>query len=96
MVLEEPASRVLVTAIVEYCKILQRVAEDALLFPLILRQEGINNPICDVITRVFKESLHPAHVSSFCLKLLCGEKDERRVIYLPCHKYLIADNMVWT
>ncbi|KAL6224162.1 hypothetical protein ACLB2K_003018 [Fragaria x ananassa] len=96
LVLEEPTSRVLVTAIVEYCNIHQRAAEYALLFPLILRKEGINNPICDVITRVIKESLHPAHVSSFCQKLLCGEKDERRVICLPCHKYLIADNMVWT
>ncbi|KAL6226667.1 hypothetical protein ACLB2K_000628 [Fragaria x ananassa] len=96
LVLEEPASRVLVTAIVEYCKIYQRAAEYALLFPLILRQEGINNPIYDVITRVIKESLHPAHVSSFCQKLLCGEKDERRVICLPCHKYMISDKMVWT
>ncbi|PRQ46817.1 putative fanconi Anaemia group E protein [Rosa chinensis] len=96
LVLEEPASRVLVTSIVEYCRLHQRAAEYALLFPLILQQEGINNPIYDVITRVIKESLHPAHVSSFCQKLLCGEKDERRVICLPCHKYLITDKMVWT
>ncbi|XP_050378889.1 uncharacterized protein LOC126796164 [Argentina anserina] len=96
LVLEEPASRVLVTAIVEYCKIYQRAAEYSLLFPLILRQEGINNAIHDVITRVIKESLHPAHVSSFCQKLLCGEKGERRTICLPSHKHLVTDKMVWT
>ncbi|KAK9947933.1 hypothetical protein M0R45_003528 [Rubus argutus] len=96
LVLEEPASRVLMAATVEYCKLHQRAAEYALLFPLILRQEGINNPMYDVIARVIKESLHPAHVSSFCQKLLCGEKVERRVICLPCHKYLITDTMVWT
>ncbi|XP_050107135.1 uncharacterized protein LOC126586345 isoform X2 [Malus sylvestris] len=96
LVLEEPASRVLVTATVEYCKLHQRACEYALLFPLILRRDGINNPICDVITRIIKESLHLAHASSFCQKLLCGEKDERRVICLPCHRYLITDKMVWT
>ncbi|KAM1812907.1 hypothetical protein ACFX11_026793 [Malus domestica] len=93
LVLEEPASRVLVTATVEYCKLHQRACEYALLFPLILRRDGINNPICDVITRIIKESLHLAHASSFCQKLLCGEKDERRVICLPCHRYLITDKM---
>ncbi|CAL8171996.1 unnamed protein product [Prunus armeniaca] len=96
LALEEPASRVLVTATVEYCKLHQRASEYALLFPLILRQDGINNPIHDVITRIIKESLHPAHVASFCQKLLCGEKDERKVICLPCHQYLITDKMVWT
>ncbi|BFG39753.1 hypothetical protein CerSpe_260270 [Prunus speciosa] len=94
LVLEEPASRVLVTATVEYCKLHQRASEYALLFPLILRRDGINNPIYDVITRIIKESLHPAHVASFCQKLLCGEKDERKVICLPCHQYLITDKMV--
>ncbi|KAM1361293.1 hypothetical protein COP2_027113 [Malus domestica] len=96
LVLEEPASRVLVTATVEYCKLHQRACEYALLFPLILRRDGINNPICDVITRIIKESLHLAHASYFCQKLLCGEKDERRVICLPCHRYLITNKMVWT
>ncbi|KAH0970691.1 hypothetical protein GBA52_022847 [Prunus armeniaca] len=96
LALEEPASRVLVTATVEYCKLHQRASEYALLFPLILRRDGINNPIHDVITRIIKESLHPAHVASFCQKLLCGEKDERKVICLPCHQYLITDKMVWT
>lgn len=94
--LEEPASRVLVAAITEYCKLHQKAAVYALLFPLIFRREGINNPICDVITRIIRECLHPAHVSAFCQKLFCGEKDERRVICLPCHQHLLSNELVWT
>ena len=96
LVLEEPAPRVLLAATLEYCKLHQKTAVYSLLLPLILRRNGINNPICDVMTRVIKECLHPAHVSAFCQKLLCGGKDERRVICLPCHQYLILDEMVWT
>ncbi|KAM3760726.1 hypothetical protein ACB098_01G215000 [Castanea mollissima] len=96
LLLEVPASRVLVAAIMEYCKLHPKAAVYALLFPLILRSEGINNPICDVITRITRECLHPAHVSAFCQKLLCGEKDERRLICLPCHQRLISGELVWT
>lgn len=96
LVLEEPVSRVLLTATIEYCKLHQRAAVCALLLPLILRRDGINNSICDLITRIVKECLHPAHASSFCQKLLCGGKDERRPICLPCHQYLLSDEMVWT
>ncbi|XP_015889169.3 uncharacterized protein LOC107424002 isoform X2 [Ziziphus jujuba] len=96
LVLEEPVSRVLLTATIEYCKLHQRAAVYALLLPLILRRDGINNPICDLITRIVKECLHPAHTSSFCQKLLCGGKDERRPICLACHHYLLSDEMVWT
>ena len=96
LLLEVPASRVLAAAIMEYCKLHPKAAVYALLFPLILRREGINNPICDVITRIIRECLHPAHVSAFCQKLLCGEKDERRLICLPCHQRLISGELVWT
>ncbi|PON45456.1 Fanconi Anaemia group E protein, C-terminal [Trema orientale] len=96
LVLEEPAPRVLLAATIEYSKLHQKTAVYALLFPLIFRKNGVNNPICDVITRVIKECLHPAHVSAICQKLLCGGKDERRVICLPCHRNLISDEMVWT
>jgi len=87
---------VLVAAITEYCKLHQKAAVYALLFPLIFRREGINNPICDVITRIIRECLHPAHVSAFCQKLFCGEKDVRRVICLPCHQHLLSNELVWT
>ncbi|KAF3439586.1 hypothetical protein FNV43_RR17864 [Rhamnella rubrinervis] len=96
LALEEPVSRVLLTATIEYCKLHQKAAVYALLFPLILRGDGINNSICDVITRIVKECLHPAHVSAFCQKLLCGGKDERRVVCLPCHRSLLSDEMVWS
>lgn len=96
LVLNEPSSRVLVNATIAYCKAHQRAAEYALLFPLILRNDGINNPICDVITRIVKECLHPAHVSAFCQKLLSKEKDAQRFICLPCHRCLISEELVWS
>lgn len=96
LALEEPAPRVLLTATIEYCKLHQRAAEYALLLPLILRKDGINNPICDVIIRIVKECFHPAHISAFFQKLLCGDNDERRVICQPCHQHLISDQIVWT
>ncbi|KAL2229080.1 uncharacterized protein LOC105161840 [Sesamum indicum] len=96
LVLSEPASRVLVMRTIEYCKAHQTAAEYALLFPLILRNEGINNPICDVISRIIKESLHPGHVSSFCQKLLCEDKDARGFVCLPRQRCLISEELVWT
>ncbi|KFK29512.1 hypothetical protein AALP_AA7G143900 [Arabis alpina] len=47
LALEKSASRVLMSAIIEFCKIHQRAAEYALVFPLILRKEGINGFICE-------------------------------------------------
>ncbi|XP_059284339.1 uncharacterized protein LOC132037753 isoform X1 [Lycium ferocissimum] len=96
LVLKEPASRVLLTATIESCKVHQRAAEYALLLPLILRTEGINSPICDVITRIVRESLHQGHVSAFCQKLLSNEDDLKKFICLPCHQSLIGSKLVWT
>ncbi|GKV11906.1 hypothetical protein SLEP1_g23122 [Rubroshorea leprosula] len=96
LILEEPASRVLVTVTIEYCKLHQRAAVYGLLFPLLFRKDGINNCICDVITRIVRECLHPAHVSAFCQKLLCGDEEEKRFILLPCHQCLISVDLVWT
>ncbi|XP_019089552.1 PREDICTED: uncharacterized protein LOC104730366 [Camelina sativa] len=83
--LETSASRVLMSATIEFCKIHQRAAEYALVFPLIFRKKGINNFICEVISRVLKECLHLGHTSGFCQKLLCGRTEERRFLFLPCH-----------
>lgn len=96
LVLEEPASRVLLAATTNFCKLHQKAAEYGLLLPLILRKDGINNPICDVITKIVKECLHTAHVSAVCQKLLCGGKDQRRLVCLPCHCCLVSDELVWT
>ncbi|KAL3532600.1 hypothetical protein ACH5RR_006121 [Cinchona calisaya] len=94
--LTEPASRVLVSAIVEYCKVHQKASEYALLWPLIRKVDGINNPICDVISRIVRECLHPGHVSAFCQKLLSSELDAKNFICLPCYRCLIAGELVWT
>ncbi|XP_019086696.1 PREDICTED: uncharacterized protein LOC104717238 [Camelina sativa] len=83
--LETSASRVLMSATIQFCKIHQRAAEYALVFPLILRKKGINSFICEVISRVLKECLHLGHTSGFCQKLLCGRTEERRFLFLPCH-----------
>lgn len=96
LVLKEPASRVLLTAAVEYSKVHQGAAEYALLLPLMLRMEGINSPICDVITRIIRESLHPGHVSALCQKLLSDEDDLKKFICHPRHQCLIGSKLVWT
>ncbi|PWA71817.1 hypothetical protein CTI12_AA277900 [Artemisia annua] len=97
LVLEKPASRVLLTAAIPYCKVHHKAAVYAVLFPLILHKDGINNPICDVITRIIKECLHPAHASAFCQKLLCErEVDENEYICIPSYQHLVSKNMVWT
>ncbi|KAJ4825450.1 hypothetical protein Tsubulata_010610 [Turnera subulata] len=96
LVLQGPASRVLVTALVDYCRLHHTATEYALLFPLIMGKDGINTPICDVVTKIVKECLHPAHVSAFCQKLLCGGEAKERIICLPCHRCLIANELVWT
>lgn len=96
LVLNEPSSRVLINATVEFCRAHQRAAEYALLFPLILRKDGINNPISDVISRIVKECLHPVHVSAFCQKLLTKDETSWRFVCLPCHRCLISEKLVWT
>ncbi|XP_051150603.1 uncharacterized protein LOC127265009 [Andrographis paniculata] len=96
LALEEPCSRVLMIATIEYCKAHQRAAEYALLFPLMLRNKGINNPLCELITKILKECFHPAHVSAFFQKFLSKDKDGKRVICLPCHQNLIGNEIVWT
>lgn len=96
LVMNEPSSRVLVNATIEFCRAHHRAAEYALLLPLILRNDGINNPIYDVISRIVRECLHPAHVSAFCQKLLTKDQDAWRFICLPCHRCLISEELVWT
>ncbi|CAA0834958.1 Unknown protein [Striga hermonthica] len=88
LALKEPCSRVLMMAVVEFCKAHQRAAEYALLFPLILRNEGLNNPICDLITRIMKDCLHPTQVSTFCQKVLCEDRNAQRFVCLACHRCL--------
>ncbi|XP_076917840.1 uncharacterized protein LOC143578048 [Bidens hawaiensis] len=95
--LEKPASRVLLLATIDYCKVHNKPAKYALLIPLILHKDGINNSICDVLTRIIKECLHPAHVSAVCQKLLCEETTNgNEYICLPCYQHLVSKSLVWT
>ncbi|XP_030529995.1 uncharacterized protein LOC115740618 [Rhodamnia argentea] len=96
LVLEVPVTRVLLTATIEYCKLHQKSTEYALLLPLIMRKEGINNPVCEAISRIIKECLHPAHVTAFCHKLLCDGKNNKKLICLPSHQCLTSPELVWT
>ncbi|KAF9614009.1 hypothetical protein IFM89_014809 [Coptis chinensis] len=96
LVLSGPASRVLMSATIEFCKLHQKASVDALLFPLLLCKDGINNPICEVVTRIIRECLHPPHVSSFCQKLVSKEHERRRLVYIPRHQWLMTDELVWT
>ncbi|KAK9149473.1 hypothetical protein Scep_008230 [Stephania cephalantha] len=96
LVLGEPASRVLITAIIGFCKLHQKAAVDAVLLPLVFRRDGINTPTCDLVTRVIKECLHSAHVSSYCQRLLCGGHEARGIVCLPCHQCLLSNELVWT
>ncbi|XP_076922503.1 uncharacterized protein LOC143584307 [Bidens hawaiensis] len=95
--LEKPASRVLLSATIDHCKVHHKPAVYALLIPLILHKNGINNSICDVLTRIIKECLHPAHVSAICQKLLCEETTNgNEYICLPCYQHLVSKSLVWT
>ncbi|KAK1264453.1 hypothetical protein QJS04_geneDACA010495 [Acorus gramineus] len=93
LVLERPASRVLATAVIDYCKMYRVAAVDGLLFPLLHRKGGINNPLCDLIARIIKECAHVAHVSAFCQELLCIKRSVFSC--LPRHRDLILDELVW-
>lgn len=81
---------------IDYCKAHQGTVEYALLVPLILRKDGINKPICDMITRIVKECLHPAHVSAIPQKLLSKDKHGKGFICLPYHMPLIGEELAWT
>lgn len=96
MALKDPAPRMLVSAIVEFCKVHQKAAEYALLLPLIFKKDGINSPICDIITRITKECLHQAHVSAIFQKLFSREVNMEKFICLPCHRCLISSELVCT
>ena len=94
--LKTPASRVLLSATISFCKLHPVATVEALLFPLALCKEGISIVLCDVLTRVIKECLHTSHVSAFCQKLLCAEVKDRRLVCLPCHQDLISNELVWS
>ncbi|CAA6671679.1 unnamed protein product [Spirodela intermedia] len=96
MVLQSPASRVLLSTTVDFCKLHQVAATNALFLPLILLKEGINSHLCDLLSKIVRECLHPSHVSACCQKLLRGATLKEEIICLPSHQSLISDYPVWT
>lgn len=96
MILQSPASRVLLSTTVDFCKLHQVAATNALFLPLILLKEGINSPLCDLLSKVVRECLHPSHVSACCQKLLRGATLKEEIICLPSLRSLISDYPVWT
>ncbi|CAN6444061.1 unnamed protein product [Victoria cruziana] len=97
LVLNEPASRLLMSNTLKYAKMNQSAAADAIFLPLILRNEGVNIHICDVLSRIVRECMHPVQLSSLCQKLLTEERLSKAVVCQPCHrKDFISDCLVWT
>ncbi|KAI4376542.1 hypothetical protein MLD38_014291 [Melastoma candidum] len=96
LALENAVSRVLLAVILDCCKLHQRATEYALLFPLMMRKEGINGPICDVVSKIMKACLHPTHISAFLEKLLCSDRNELKFICLSSQRSLISTELVWT
>ncbi|KAK1610915.1 hypothetical protein QYE76_034588 [Lolium multiflorum] len=94
--LQRAASSGLVSAALDVCKRHPAAALEAVLFPLVLRKEGLNVPQCDVLTRIVKDCMHPLHVTAFCHRLLSGEEEERRPVCMPQHRENIGADLVWT
>lgn len=95
LTLHTPPSRLLLTVTIDFCKTNPAAAVEGLLLPLSLSEEGINTLLCDILTKIIRECLHPVHASAFFQRLLCKEEG-RRLTCLPCHRSLLSENLVWT
>ncbi|KAI4971674.1 hypothetical protein ZWY2020_002588 [Hordeum vulgare] len=94
--LQRAASSGLLSAALDICKSYPAAALEAVLFPLVLRKQGLNAPQCDVLTRIVKDCMHPLHVTAFCHRLLSGEEGERKPVCMPQHRENIGRDLVWT
>lgn len=96
--LNQPASRVLMASTLEFCKNYQSIVSSALLIPLLHHKEGINSPMCDVLAKVAKESLHPSHAAAFFHGLLSMDDltGADFMCVLPCHHDMISNELVWS
>ncbi|KAI5057067.1 hypothetical protein GOP47_0028885 [Adiantum capillus-veneris] len=92
ILLEQPASRFLVSAVIEACKAHPRAVIDAVLIPLFLSGEGPSKALprsfqgpskaqCDVLNRVLKECLSDNHIFSFCGKIFVSNR--RQCLPIP-------------
>lgn len=94
--LQQPPSRLLLSATIQFCRLHPVAAVEALLFPLALRKEGLSAALCDVLARVVKECLHPVHASSACQRLLSANAMDRSPVLLARHRETVRDEVVWT
>ncbi|OAY83955.1 hypothetical protein ACMD2_04574 [Ananas comosus] len=90
-----PISSLLLSPTLDLCKRHPTAAVEALLFPTILRKQGLSFILCDILVRIIKECMHRAHVAAFCQRLVCGEEKDRRIVCMPQHKDYISDELVW-
>lgn len=96
--LEQPASRFLVTAVVQAAKFHPRAAVDALLVPLVLCEKGPTKAQCDVINRMLKECLPDHHILSFCEKVFLASRRQQLPFAAPpsvLHDFL-DKTLVWS
>jgi hypothetical protein len=94
--LQRAASSALLSVTLDICKHHPAAALEAVLFPLVLRKEGLNVHQCDVLARIVKDCMHPLHVTAFCHRLLSGQEEERRPVCMPQHWENIGGDLVWT
>lgn len=96
--LEQPASRFLVTAVMQAAKLHPRAAVDALLVPLVLCEKGPTKAQCDVINRMLKECLPDHHILSFCGKVFLASRRQQLPFSAPpfvLHDFL-DKTLVWS
>lgn len=96
--LEQPASRILVAAVIEAAKAHPRAAVDALLIPLILCEKGPNKAQCDVFNRVLKECLPENHILSFCGKMFLSNRRQQLAFgnHPSVREGCLSKSLVWS
>ncbi|XP_078177144.1 fanconi anemia group E protein FANCE protein [Carex rostrata] len=95
LTLQKQPSSLIISATLEFCKKHPVEAVDSLLFPLIFGIQGLNLPLCDIITKVTKDCMHPLHVSFFIQRLLCTEGIEIKPVCLPKLSEHLSNELVW-
>lgn len=96
--LEEPASRFLVSAVIEAAEVHPRAVVDALLIPLVLCEKGPSKAQCDVFNRILKECLPDNHILSFCGKMFLRNRRQQLPFGKPPFvlEDFLSKSLVWT
>lgn len=98
LLLEQPASRFVVSAVIEACKAHPRAAIDALLIPLVLIEKGPTKAQCDVMNRVLTECFSDNHLFSLCGKIFLSNR--RQCLPFPdppfVRKRFLSASIAWS